>query len=67
MAIEVPEECLTAHGPGFTVEVGMLKGILDEPEKAVSSLTPYVKFCSLMGQMCSQRMAVHFHQTSLCV
>lgn len=38
MTIEVPEEGLT--GSGFTVEPGMLKRTMEEPEKALSSLTP---------------------------
>lgn len=42
--VEVPEEDLTAHGSSFTVVLGMLKGTM-KPKKAVSSLTPYRKFC----------------------
>lgn len=43
VTIEVPGEGLTVSG--FTVEPGMLKRTMDEPEKALSSLTPYRKFC----------------------
>lgn len=43
VTVEVSEGGLT--GSGFTVEPGMLKRTMEEPEKALSSLTPYGKFC----------------------